>query len=36
MQRRAWLLGQRDGASRVAELALDFASVHRAVASQSR
>jgi len=36
MQRRAWLLGQRDGASRVAGLALDFASVHRAVASQSR
>jgi UDP-N-acetylglucosamine:LPS N-acetylglucosamine transferase len=36
MQRRAWLLGHRDGAARVAGLALDFASVHRAVASQSR
>lgn len=36
MQRRAWLLGQRDGAARVAGLALDFASVHRAVALQSR
>ncbi|MET0536124.1 MAG: glycosyltransferase [Steroidobacter sp.] len=36
MQRRAWLLGQRDGATRVAGLALDLASVHRAVASQSR
>lgn len=35
MQRRAWLLGQRDGASRVAGLALDFASLHRAVALQS-
>lgn len=34
MQRRAWLLGHRDGASRVAALALDFASVHRAVALQ--
>lgn len=36
MQRRAWLLGKRDGASQVAGLALDFASVHRAVALQSR
>lgn len=36
MQRRAWLLGQRDGAKRVAELALDLASIHRAVALQSR
>lgn len=36
MQRRAWLLGQRDGAARVAELALDLASIHRAVAQQSR
>ena len=36
MQRRAWLLGQRDGAARVAELALDLASIHRAVALQSR
>jgi processive 1,2-diacylglycerol beta-glucosyltransferase len=36
MQRRAWLLGQRDGATRVASLALDLASVHRAVALQSR
>lgn len=36
MQRRAWLLGQRDGAAKVAELALDLASTHRAVALQSR
>lgn len=36
MQRRAWLLGQRDGAARVAQLALDLASIHRAVALQSR
>lgn len=36
MQRRAWLLGQRDGAAKVAELALDLASIHRAVALQSR
>jgi UDP-N-acetylglucosamine:LPS N-acetylglucosamine transferase len=36
MQRRAWLLGQRDGAARVAELALDLASINRAVALQSR
>ncbi|HEY0939004.1 MAG TPA: glycosyltransferase [Steroidobacter sp.] len=36
MQRRAWLLGQRNGAARVAELALDLASINRAVASQSR
>lgn len=36
MQRRAWLLGQRDGAARVAELAVDLASIHRAVALQSR
>ena len=36
MQRRAWLLGQRDGAARVAELALDLASIQRAVALQSR
>lgn len=36
MQRRAWLLGQRDGAARVAELALDLASIHRAVALQTR
>ncbi|MBL8266511.1 MGDG synthase family glycosyltransferase [Steroidobacter sp.] len=36
MQRRAWLLGQRDGAARVANLALDLASVRRAVALQSR
>jgi UDP-N-acetylglucosamine:LPS N-acetylglucosamine transferase len=36
MQRRAWLLGQRDGAARVAGLALDLASIHRAVARQSR
>jgi UDP-N-acetylglucosamine:LPS N-acetylglucosamine transferase len=35
MQRRAWLLGHRDGAARVAELALDLASVHRAVACQT-
>ncbi|MBM0107690.1 glycosyltransferase [Steroidobacter sp. S1-65] len=36
MQRRAWLLGQRDGAARVAQLALDLASIHRTVALQSR
>jgi len=36
MQRRAWLLGQRDGAARVAGLALDLASIHRAVARQTR
>jgi hypothetical protein len=36
MQRRAWLLGQRDGAARVAQLALDLASVNRAVARQTR
>ena len=36
MQRRAWLLGQRNGAARVAELALYLASIHRAVALQSR
>jgi processive 1,2-diacylglycerol beta-glucosyltransferase len=36
MQRRAWLLGQRDGAARVAQLALDLASVNRAVAQQTR
>lgn len=36
MQRRAWLLGQRDGAARVAGLALDLASIHRSVALQSR
>lgn len=36
MQRRAWLLGQRDGAAKVAELALDLASIQRAVALQSR
>lgn len=36
MQRRAWLLGQRDGAARVAELALDLAAINRAVALQSR
>jgi UDP-N-acetylglucosamine:LPS N-acetylglucosamine transferase len=36
MQRRAWLLGHRDGAARVAELALDLASIHRSVALQTR
>src|SRR6185436_640297 len=36
MQRRAWMLGRRDGAAHVAELALDLASVHRSVAVQSR
>jgi UDP-N-acetylglucosamine:LPS N-acetylglucosamine transferase len=36
MQRRAWLLGQRDGAAKVAQLALDLASVNRAVAEQTR
>ena len=36
MQRRAWLLGRRDGAARIAELALDLASIHRAVAYQTR
>jgi processive 1,2-diacylglycerol beta-glucosyltransferase len=36
MQRRAWLLGRRDGAARVAELALDLASINRAIALQSR
>lgn len=36
MQRRAWLLGQRDGAAKVAHLALDLASVNRAVAQQTR
>ncbi|HWK51382.1 MAG TPA: glycosyltransferase [Steroidobacter sp.] len=36
MQRRAWLLGQREGAAKVAHLALDLASVNRAVAQQSR
>ncbi len=36
MQRRAWLLGRRDGAARVAELALDLASIHRAVGLQTR
>lgn len=36
MQRRAWLLGQRDGAAKVAHLALDLASINRAVAQQTR
>ena len=36
MQRRAWLLGQRDGAARVAGLAMDLASAHRAVALHTR
>jgi UDP-N-acetylglucosamine:LPS N-acetylglucosamine transferase len=34
MQRRAWLLGQRDGARKVAELALDFVSRRQAMASR--
>jgi processive 1,2-diacylglycerol beta-glucosyltransferase len=29
MQRRAWMLGHREGASRVVELALELASAHR-------
>lgn len=36
MQRRAGLLGRRDGAARVAELALDLASTHRMVGLQTR
>ena len=36
MQRRAWLLGRRDGAAKVAELALDLASIHRAMAAETR
>jgi processive 1,2-diacylglycerol beta-glucosyltransferase len=36
MQRRAWLLGQRDGAAKVAQLALDLASVNGAVAEKTR
>lgn len=34
MQRRAWLLGRRDGARKVADLALDFVSRQQAVASR--
>jgi len=36
MQRRAWLLGRRDGAERVADLALELAAQRRAVAALSR
>jgi processive 1,2-diacylglycerol beta-glucosyltransferase len=34
MQRRAWLLGRRDGARKVADLAMDFVARHQAVASR--
>jgi hypothetical protein len=30
------LLGRRDGAAKVAELALDLASIHRAMAAETR
>jgi processive 1,2-diacylglycerol beta-glucosyltransferase len=36
MQRRAWLLGRRDGAACVAELALDLASARQLLALQFR
>ena len=36
MQRRAWLLGRRDGATRIAELALDLCSARQALALRSR
>jgi UDP-N-acetylglucosamine:LPS N-acetylglucosamine transferase len=34
MQRRAWLLGRRDGARKVADLALNFVSRRQAMASR--
>jgi UDP-N-acetylglucosamine:LPS N-acetylglucosamine transferase len=34
MQRRAWLLGRRDGARKVTDLALDFVSRRQALASR--
>jgi UDP-N-acetylglucosamine:LPS N-acetylglucosamine transferase len=36
MQRRAWLLGRRDGAARVADLALDLCSTRQALALRTR
>jgi processive 1,2-diacylglycerol beta-glucosyltransferase len=36
MQRRAWLLGRRNGAAKVAELALDLVSARQAFALHSR
>lgn len=35
MQRRAWLLGRRDGAARIAELILELASARRSAAFES-